>query len=58
VLGLDTATRELLRDLLREFHFAMNDGAIKISRGFRVEHNHARDFGQRNGRHSDRKSQK
>ena len=45
-LGLDPATRELLRYPLREFHFAipvrMDDGSVKIFRGFRVQHNDAR----------------
>lgn len=49
-LGLDAATRELLRYPLREFHFAipvrMDDGTIKIFRGFRVQHNDARGPGK------------
>jgi glutamate dehydrogenase len=49
-LGLDPATRELLRYPLREFHFAipvrMDDGSVKIFRGFRVQHNDARGPGK------------
>jgi glutamate dehydrogenase (NAD(P)+) len=46
ILDLDPATRELLRWPLREYSFAllvrMDDGQIKIFRGFRVQHNDAR----------------
>jgi glutamate dehydrogenase len=46
ILGLDTATRELLRQPLREYHFSipvrMDDGTTKIFRGFRVQHSDAR----------------
>ena len=49
-LGLDPATRDLLRYPLREFHFAipvrMDDGAVKVFRGFRVQHNDARGPGK------------
>ena len=49
-LGLDSATRELLRFPLREYHFAipvrMDDGNVKIFRGFRVQHNDARGPGK------------
>ncbi len=49
-LGLDAATRELLRYPLREYHFAipvrMDDGSMKIFRGFRVQHNDARGPGK------------
>ena len=49
-LGLDPATRELLRYPLREYHFAipvrMDDGSTKIFRGFRVQHNDARGPGK------------
>ena len=49
-LGLDPATRELLRYPLREFHFAipirMDDGTVKVFRGFRVQHNDARGPGK------------
>ncbi len=45
-LDLDQATRELLRNPLREFHFSipvrMDDGSFKVFRGFRVQHNDAR----------------
>jgi glutamate dehydrogenase len=46
VLELDQPTRELLRFPQREYHFSipvhMDDGKIKIFRGFRVQHNDAR----------------
>jgi glutamate dehydrogenase (NAD(P)+) len=46
VLGLDEATRDLLRYPLREYHVAipvrMDDGSVKVFRGFRVQHNDAR----------------
>jgi len=46
ILDLDQATRELLRWPLREHAFAipvrMDDGKVKIFRGFRVQHNDAR----------------
>ena len=46
VLGLDTATRELLRFPLREYHIAipvrMDDGSMKVFRGFRIQHNDSR----------------
>jgi glutamate dehydrogenase (NAD(P)+) len=45
-LNLDSATRELLRNPLREFHFSipvkMDDGTTKVFKGFRVQHNDAR----------------
>ena len=45
-LGLDSATRELLRYPLREFSFSipvrMDDGTRRVFRGFRVQHNDAR----------------
>jgi glutamate dehydrogenase (NAD(P)+) len=45
-LGLDSATSELLRVPLREYQFAipvhMDDGSVKVFRGFRVQHNDAR----------------
>ncbi len=45
-LGLDAATRELLRWPLREYSFAipvrLDDGTMKVFRGFRVQHNDAR----------------
>lgn len=46
ILELDQATRELLRTPMREFHFSipirMDDGNMKIFKGFRVQHNDAR----------------
>lgn len=46
LLELDEATRDLLRNPMREFHFSipirMDDGTMKIFRGFRVQHNDAR----------------
>lgn len=45
-LGLDEATRELLRQPMREYHFTipvrMDDGSVKIFKGFRIQHNDAR----------------
>ncbi|MCP4634181.1 MAG: Glu/Leu/Phe/Val dehydrogenase [candidate division Zixibacteria bacterium] len=49
-VGLDTPTRELLRNPLREYHFSipvrMDDGMVKVFRGFRVQHNDARGPGK------------
>jgi glutamate dehydrogenase (NAD(P)+) len=46
LLGLDEPSRELLRWPLREYSFAipvrMDDGRVKVFRGFRVQHNDAR----------------
>ena len=46
ILGLDLPTRDLLRWPLREYAFAipvrMDDGKVKVFRGFRVQHNDAR----------------
>lgn len=46
LLELDQATRDLLRHPLREFHFSipirMDDGSMKVFKGFRVQHNDAR----------------
>jgi glutamate dehydrogenase (NAD(P)+) len=46
LLDLDGSTRELLRQPLREFSFAvpvrMDDGRTRVFRGFRVQHNDAR----------------
>lgn len=46
LLELDAATRELLRNPIREYHFgipiSMDDGTKKVFRGFRVQHNDAR----------------
>lgn len=45
-LELDEATRDLLRNALREYHFnipiRMDDGSYKVFKGFRVQHNDAR----------------
>jgi glutamate dehydrogenase len=50
LLDLDQATRELLRNPIREYHFAipvrMDDGTVKVFRGFRVQHNDARGPGK------------
>ncbi len=46
ILGLDEATRDLLRSPMREYSFAipihLDDGGSKVFRGFRVQHNDAR----------------
>ena len=46
MLELDQATRDLLRNPIREFHFSipirMDNGQMKVFRGFRVQHNDAR----------------
>ncbi|HXV76926.1 MAG TPA: Glu/Leu/Phe/Val dehydrogenase [Candidatus Polarisedimenticolaceae bacterium] len=46
ILGLDEPTRELLRQPMREYAFAipvrLDDGKTKVFRGFRVQHNDAR----------------
>ena len=46
ILELDQATRDLLRNTMREYHFnipvKMDDGSYKVFRGFRVQHNDAR----------------
>ncbi|TFH66042.1 MAG: Glu/Leu/Phe/Val dehydrogenase, partial [Candidatus Zixiibacteriota bacterium] len=45
-LNLDSGTRELLREPMREFSFLipvrMDDGKVKVFRGFRVQHNDSR----------------
>jgi glutamate dehydrogenase (NAD(P)+) len=45
-LGLDQATRDLLRSPLREYHFLipvrMDDGSYKVFRGYRCQHSDAR----------------
>ncbi|HEV3484454.1 MAG TPA: Glu/Leu/Phe/Val dehydrogenase, partial [Vicinamibacterales bacterium] len=50
MLGLDRATRDLLRSPLREYHFAipirMDDGSRRVFRGYRVQHNDARGPGK------------
>ncbi len=49
-LGLDAAARDLLRYPLREYHFSipvrMDDGSVRIFRGFRCQHNDARGPGK------------
>jgi glutamate dehydrogenase len=46
LLELDQPTRELLRQPLREYHFSipvrMDDGSVRVFRGFRCQHNDAR----------------
>lgn len=46
LLDLESGLRELLRNPLREYQFSipvkMDDGSVKIFRGFRVQHNDAR----------------
>jgi glutamate dehydrogenase (NAD(P)+) len=46
ILKLDPATRALLREPMREFHVTipvrMDDGTVKVFRGFRVQYNDAR----------------
>jgi glutamate dehydrogenase (NAD(P)+) len=50
LIGLDGPARELLREPLREFSFAMpvkmDDGSVRVFRGFRVQHNDARGPGK------------
>jgi glutamate dehydrogenase len=46
MLNLESAVCELLRQPMREYHFLipvkMDDGSVKIFKGFRVQHNDAR----------------
>ncbi len=46
ILGLDPATHALLREPMREFHVIipvrMDDGSVKVFKGFRVQYNDAR----------------
>jgi glutamate dehydrogenase len=46
ILGLEEPIRELLRYPLREYHVSipvrMDDGGVRVFRGFRVQHNDAR----------------
>jgi glutamate dehydrogenase (NAD(P)+) len=46
ILSLDEPTRDLLREPMREYSFAipikMDDGTSRVFRGFRVQHNDAR----------------
>ena len=50
VLALNPAVRELLRLPIREYHFSipvrMDEGEIKVFRGFRIQHNDARGPGK------------
>ena len=50
MLELDEATRDFLRYPMREYQFSipvrMDDGSVKIFRGFRVQHNDARGPGK------------
>ena len=50
LLDLDHAARDLLRNPLREYHFSipvrMDDGSVKVFRGFRVQHNDSRGPGK------------
>ncbi|MBN1633208.1 MAG: Glu/Leu/Phe/Val dehydrogenase [Ignavibacteria bacterium] len=50
LIGLDSGTREFLRNPMREYHFSipvkMDDGTVKVFRGFRVQHNDARGPGK------------
>jgi len=45
-LNLDEPTKDLLRNPLREYHMTipvkMDDGSVKIFKGFRIQHNDAR----------------
>jgi len=45
-IGLDSSTREFLRQPMREYHFLipvrMDDGSVKVFNGYRVQHNDAR----------------
>jgi glutamate dehydrogenase (NAD(P)+) len=55
LLNLDQATADLLRTNLREYHLSvparMDDGTVKVSRGFRVQHNDARSPAKRRALH-------
>lgn len=46
MIGLDNASRQFLRQPMREYHFTipvkMDDGSTKIFNGYRVQHNDAR----------------
>ena len=46
LLDLEEATRELLRQPMREYHLLipvhMDDGSVKIFKGYRIQHNDAR----------------
>jgi len=49
-IGLDEGAKQLLRNPMREFHFnipvRMDDGATRVFRGFRVQHNDSRGPGK------------
>lgn len=46
MLDLDQATRDLLRSPIREYHFSipvrLDDGTVKVFKGYRIQHNDAR----------------
>jgi len=46
IIGLDKATRQLLRQPMKEYHFTipvhMDDGTTRIFNGYRIQHNDAR----------------
>ncbi len=46
ILDLEDGVKELLREPMREYHFTipvrMDDGTVKVFKGFRVQHNDAR----------------
>ncbi len=50
LLGLDAATREFLREPMREIQFSiplrLDDGTVRVHKGFRVQHNDARGPGK------------
>jgi len=50
LIDLEPSARELLRNPLREYHFSipvhMDDGSVKVFRGYRVQHNDARGPGK------------
>lgn len=50
MLNLDQGARDLLRNPIREYHFSipvrMDDGTVKVFRGFRCQHNDARGPGK------------
>jgi glutamate dehydrogenase len=50
LLGLEQSVQDLLRYPMREYHFSipvrMDDGSIRVFRGFRVQHNDARGPGK------------
>lgn len=46
LIGLDAASRELLRQPMREYHFSipvkMDDGSTQVFKGYRMQHNDAK----------------